>query len=349
MKTFNFANLYLSILLTTVTPSLAMAIGFHDELGIDLEEGTVERNTDSVSQPNVVNDRSEVASPEPVAAESATPKPVVAAETELRSENAQALFGEGKIPSLSGIDNRYTAKDTKEHCKEAWDAVKRRQVTVKPIRASLETILKKAKAAGAIESQVKKTLATYLANQSRLPNQKYLSIIDYSGRSDTKRWFVIDLETGDTKGYHVAHGENSDTNANGWVDGAKSFTNQPKTDKSSKGCFVVAGEFESGKHGKALLAHGMEEQNNNMCNRAIIIHKANYVGGVPGRSHGCPAVRPQDQKEIYGKITGGSLSCAYHDDERYYLQKADEKKAAVKKKSPSKKKKKKNNSRRRRG
>jgi hypothetical protein len=100
----------------------------------------------------------------------------------------------------------------------------------------------------------------------------YLTIIDYSMPSTSKRLWVID--TNENKvilNSLVAHGKNSGLNY------ANSFSNKNESNKSSLG-FFTTGETYIGKHGLSLKLDGLEKGiNNNARERAIVIHGADYV------------------------------------------------------------------------
>ena len=141
-----------------------------------------------------------------------------------------------------------------------------------------------------------------------------LSIIDFSKASTEKRLFVIDLDNVELL-YNtwVAHGRNS-----GEVM-ANSFSNKPRSQKSSLG-FYITGPAYRGTNGYSLKLLGMEKGiNNNALKRAIVIHGADYVNteyiqsqGYIGRSQGCPAVAPALCRPIINTIKEGSCLFIYH-------------------------------------
>ena len=222
----------------------------------------------------------------------------------------QTLFGPGAPPSMSHTDAKYKNGTTKQ-CRASWKNVANRTVAKRHIEpAKVEQLRQKAVASGINEKYVRRSIASFLANQDRLPNQRYVTFIDFNQRSDAKRMVVMDLEDYSFKTYHVAAGSGSDKKGNGY---ATRFSNKEGTHASSLGCYVANGEFNDGKGRPALLFHGIESTNDNACQRAVFMHTAGYVGGVPGRSWGCPAVRPQDRNQIYKKLGGGGLICSYYD------------------------------------
>ncbi len=156
---------------------------------------------------------------------------------------------------------------------------------------------------------VEAALTYYKAHQAIIHNRRFITIIDYTKPSCTKRMFVIDLKTGEVERHFVAHGKNS-----GRVY-ATSFSNQSESFKSCRG-FFLTGERYTGKRGTTLALHGLEKGvNDNAYNRGIVIHGARYVNlravlinkGRLGRSLGCPATSDKEIDGIVKKIKDGSL------------------------------------------
>lgn len=149
----------------------------------------------------------------------------------------------------------------------------------------------------------------FTAHRGEIGNRRYITIIDYTKSSCSKRMFAVDLQTGKVGKYLVAHGKNS-----GWAY-ATSFSNRSNSFKSSKGFFLTGRTFW-GKHGRCLVLHGLERRvNDNAWDRGIVIHGADYVStrsirlnkGRLGRSLGCPAMSNKDFKQVVDRIKGGSL------------------------------------------
>lgn len=140
--------------------------------------------------------------------------------------------------------------------------------------------------------------------RERFSNQKFLAIADFSLHSGTRRLFLVNLATGDVQAHFVAHGKNSDSDADGW---ATSFSNTPESLKSSLGAYMVA-ETYSGKHGYSVRMDGLQTTNSNARQRAIVMHSANYVSSEKvGRSFGCPAIENQFQRSIIDRLKNGGL------------------------------------------
>jgi len=141
-----------------------------------------------------------------------------------------------------------------------------------------------------------------------------LTLIDFSLSSNTKRLWVIDMET-NTILYNslVAHGRNTGEEY------ANSFSNASSSFKSSLG-FYSTGEIYNGKHGMSLKLDGLEKGiNDNARVRGVVMHSANYVSNSfikankrLGRSQGCPAIPEELLKGIVGTIKNKSCLFIYH-------------------------------------
>lgn len=172
---------------------------------------------------------------------------------------------------------------------------------------------------GVLNFEVFNTAYKGYSRIENLRKKNLITIIDYSLPSTKKRLFVIDLENKNLL-YNclVAHGRNSGENF------ANSFSNDPRSLKSSLGFFVTA-ETYNGENGYSLKLDGLEKNiNDNARTREIVIHGADYVSekyiikyGRLGRSWGCLAVPPEILKELVGKISNGSCLFIYADDKFY--------------------------------
>jgi hypothetical protein len=159
----------------------------------------------------------------------------------------------------------------------------------------------------------------YKLKAQGLVGKNILTLIDFSLSANTKRLWVIDLDT-DTILLHslVAHGRNTGQEY------ANSFSNAAESYKSSLG-FYVTGEIYNGKHGKSLKLDGLERGiNDNARNRAVVIHGANYVSDSfiqnnkrLGRSLGCPAVPVEITDELIRTIKNKSCLFIYYPSESY--------------------------------
>lgn len=153
---------------------------------------------------------------------------------------------------------------------------------------------------------LKKALAYFDANKARLPNQNYITVIDFRPHSSHTRFFIVNMKTGAVESLHTAHGAGSDTNNDGL---AASFSNVSGSKKSSLGYYRTA-ETYYGKHGLSLRLDGLSSTNSNARSRAIVIHGADYVKEAAvkqGRSWGCPAVTMSKRTAVVNALKEGSL------------------------------------------
>ena len=150
-------------------------------------------------------------------------------------------------------------------------------------------------------------------NHEEFENQEWITIFDIKKHSGQKRFYVINMKTGDVKAVHTAHGKNSDSNHDGY---ATNFSNKNGSNQSSLG-FMKTAETYNGKYKYSLRLDGLEDRNDNVRARAIVIHGANYVNSEwskMGRSLGCPALDWDIKDWVVDRIKGGSLFYIYHED-----------------------------------
>lgn len=165
------------------------------------------------------------------------------------------------------------------------------------------------------EESFEKAIQGYnFLKKSGIIKKDFLTIIDFSLSSTTKRMWIIDMNKNKIIcNTLVAHGKNSGE------DYAEHFSNQNQSNKSSLG-FFATGEVYQGKHGLSLKLDGLEKGiNDNARQRAVVIHGADYVSenfikshNRLGRSQGCPAVPIGLSKKIIEIIKGKSCLFIYH-------------------------------------
>lgn len=170
-----------------------------------------------------------------------------------------------------------------------------------------------------IESFSKAIEGFYLLKEKGLIQKDYLTIVDFSMSSKSKRLWVIDMnENKIVFNSLVAHGKNSGD------DFATSFSNTSESNKSSLGFFATA-ETYIGQHGLSLKLDGLEKGINDKArSRAIVIHGADYVSTNfikahhrLGRSQGCPALPVELSKKIIQTIKDKSCLFIYHPSSDY--------------------------------
>lgn len=170
-----------------------------------------------------------------------------------------------------------------------------------------------------LESFSKAFKGYYQLKEKGIIKKNILTLIDFTKSSNTKRLWIIDMNT-KTVLYNtlVSHGRNSGNEF------ATDFSNTSSSNKSSLG-FYATGELYTGKHGTSLRLDGLEPGINcNARNRAIVIHAADYVSenfikqhSRLGRSQGCPALPKELNKEIIDLIKEKSCLFIYHPSKNY--------------------------------
>jgi hypothetical protein len=162
---------------------------------------------------------------------------------------------------------------------------------------------------GFVRSELIRDALAVLKSRSGLRKDR-VAIVDFSKHSGEKRFFLIDLRTGDVEAYRTAHGKGSDSNHDGMAD---SFSNSFNSKASSLGSYAARGEY-FGKYGLSLKLDGLDKSNRNASGRKIVLHSADYATpdwlkrhGRLGRSFGCFVVDPTLVRHIVKKLKGGVL------------------------------------------
>ena len=143
-------------------------------------------------------------------------------------------------------------------------------------------------------------------NKSKFKNQNYITVVDFSPRSNNYRLFIINLKTGVVQRYRTSHGEGSDVNNDGY---AESFGNVPGSRKSSLG-YVRTAEVYSGSFGRSIRLDGLSSTNSKIRERAVVFHgwapnvEANQI---QPRSWGCVTIDTDYRDAVINQIKGGSL------------------------------------------
>lgn len=135
-------------------------------------------------------------------------------------------------------------------------------------------------------------------------------VVDFSLRSSDSRFHFVDLEAGTVTSHLVAHGLGSDPEHDGWVHW---FSNEPGSNATSRGAYISY-EWYDGKYGASIRLGGLDPDNSNALDRAIVMHSAPYAApeflaehGVLGRSNGCFAMAPEDFPRALAQLSGGRL------------------------------------------
>lgn len=163
-----------------------------------------------------------------------------------------------------------------------------------------------------------------LLREGKLNDKGLLTIIDFTKSSNLKRFYTIDLVNLQVKFYtYVSHGRNTGEEM------AKSFSNRAQSNQSSLGFYVTA-ETYVGSKGYSLKLDGLEKgYNDNLRERAVVMHNADYVSetwikkyGRLGRSQGCPALSKEIGKKVIDTIKNGTAIFAYYNDTEYLASSA---------------------------
>jgi hypothetical protein len=195
--------------------------------------------------------------------------------------------------------------------------------------------------AGVPADALKQALTFYDKNKSSFKNQRYISIADYSVRSDKKRFFKLDMSTGNVQKEKVSHGSGSaggkkwgDQNHDGYVDrcripSGKSGGKHNQFGMTRAGFFKTSSFYNSSSHDKGsgsgwprlfssppkngMKMHGLTPGvNDQAMAHGVVMHEAYYnQASIMGRSFGCPAFAPGKGKALMSDITGGSLYYSY--------------------------------------
>ena len=147
-------------------------------------------------------------------------------------------------------------------------------------------------------------------DQHRIWYRDRIGIIDFSKASSEKRFHIVDLHSGSSESYLVAHGRGSDPDHSGYLE---RFSNQPGSNATSKGTYTTASYYD-GKHGRSMRLNGLDDTNDNAMARAIVIHGAWYAEpemiekhGMLGRSEGCFALPTESQWDVMRQLAGGRM------------------------------------------
>jgi hypothetical protein len=160
---------------------------------------------------------------------------------------------------------------------------------------------------------LQQALQFFIANEDKIPNKKFITIIDYAQHSSKKRMFLINLETGNSGRFLVAHGKGSDQDHDGY---AERFSDVNESRMSSLG-FFITGSTYNGKHGETMRLNGVSKSNDSALERSIVFHGADYVSGEYsklGRSFGCPAVEQRNVDFLISRLKDGSLFYSWFDE-----------------------------------
>jgi hypothetical protein len=137
-----------------------------------------------------------------------------------------------------------------------------------------------------------------------------VGVADFALPSAMPRLHFADLEKGEVRSFLVAHGKGSDPEHDGFL---KTFSNDVGSLATSRGAFITY-EWYKGKYGTSIRLGGIDPENSNTLDRAIVMHPAWYANpdmlekwGKLGRSDGCFAMSEADFNEALWHLSGGRL------------------------------------------
>lgn len=172
----------------------------------------------------------------------------------------------------------------------------------------------------------------FLSKRRNANSQRYVAIADYSQSSRKKRFYLLDLETGNVTQEKASHGGGTPRNG---------YRGDPNHDGMLNGCggsrsgMTRAGFFQTGGYYKSLsrgryrwpllsrkpIRNGVKLKgltpgvNDDAEEDGVVMHEAVYnLGGnaVMGRSHGCPAfVRGRGAPLLAKMVDDSSLLYSY--------------------------------------
>lgn len=137
-----------------------------------------------------------------------------------------------------------------------------------------------------------------------------VAIADFARPSSETRMHFVDMVAGTVQSHLVAHGRGSDPEHEGWL---RHFSNTPGSFATSRGAYLTTGQY-AGKYGPSLRLRGLDLDNSNAYDRAIVMHPAWYAApdmlgkyGKLGRSEGCFAMAPEDFRLALDHLGSGRL------------------------------------------
>jgi hypothetical protein len=137
-----------------------------------------------------------------------------------------------------------------------------------------------------------------------------VALADFSQASRDLRFHIVDLVSGQSWSYLVAHGKGSDPEHTGFL---QSFSNEMGSLASSSGAYKTSDTYV-GVHGRAMRLIGLDPTNDQADPRAIVIHGAPYATedhiakwGKLGRSEGCFVFAPHMLEAVLGMLGPGRM------------------------------------------
>lgn len=137
-----------------------------------------------------------------------------------------------------------------------------------------------------------------------------VGVTDFARPSTLPRLHFVNMESGTIRSFYVAHGRGSDREHSGFL---QQFSNVVGSEATSRGSYLTC-EWYNGKYGTSIRLEGLDQDNSNALDRAIVMHPAWYANpalisrqGKLGRSEGCFAMSPDQFSEALWHLSGGRL------------------------------------------
>ncbi|MFM5885548.1 MAG: murein L,D-transpeptidase catalytic domain-containing protein [Novosphingobium sp.] len=137
-----------------------------------------------------------------------------------------------------------------------------------------------------------------------------VGIADFARPSPLPRLHFVHLEKGEIRSFFVSHGRGSDPEHSGFL---QTFSNGVGSEATSRGAYLTC-EWYKGKYGTSIRLEGLDQDNSNALDRAIVMHPAAYAADDMiqkfcklGRSEGCFAMGPEHFNEALWHLSGGRL------------------------------------------
>lgn len=145
---------------------------------------------------------------------------------------------------------------------------------------------------------------------AKLWHRDRVAIADFALHSAQRRFHFVDLVNNRVESFHVAHGDGSDPDHDGWL---KWYSNLEGSHCTSKGAYMTRSWYV-GKYGTSIRLDGLDASNSNALPRAIVMHPAAYARpeqidryGRLGRSNGCFAMGPEQFDRALIELAGGRM------------------------------------------
>jgi L,D-transpeptidase catalytic domain len=137
-----------------------------------------------------------------------------------------------------------------------------------------------------------------------------VGIADFSLPSSVPRFFLVDIMSSKVRRFLVSHGRGSDPEHLGML---QTFSNENGSGATSRGAYITL-KWYDGIHGPSMRLQGLDADNSNAIDRAIVIHSAPYANpemiqtwGKLGRSDGCFVFPETNLMEILARLSPGRL------------------------------------------